>query len=229
MAVIVGANGSRGDWLTVALDTSTGRITAGLTPTAALPALGFDVLGIDIPIGLPESGEREAEPLARAFVGPRRSSVFPPPITCALRSSTRAEACAVTQAVDGRRVGVQAFALFPKICQVVDLLQAHPQLAARTYEVHPEVSFRAWAGQPMHYHKRTFLGKQERQDLIAREFGPNVFASLREDSAVRLPEDDVADAFAALWSAGRILKGVASRLPDHTVVDATGFPMNIWY
>lgn len=105
----------------------------------------------------------------------------------------------------------------------------YPQLAARTYEVHPEVSFTAWGGQHMAHHKRTSLGKQERQMLIARQFGPNVFSGLRADSAVRLPEDDVADAFAALWSADRIRRGVASRLPDHTVLDASGFPMNIWY
>jgi predicted RNase H-like nuclease len=81
----------------------------------------------------------------------------------------------------------------------------------------------------MRHHKKTPLGKQERQELIARDFGSNVFARLCAGSPVRLPEDDVADAFAALWSADRILRGAASRLPPEIVPDVLGFPMNIWY
>jgi predicted RNase H-like nuclease len=229
MAVLVGANGSRGDWLTVTLDTASRKMRASITPTSALPALGYDVLAIDIPIGLTDSGPREADRLARAFVGPRRNSVFPSPIRSALRCATRSEASAVTQAADGRRVGAQAFGLFPKICQVVDLLLGSEQLAARTYEVHPEVSFTAWAGHPMQHHKRTSSGKVERQELISRALGASVFAELRSGSTTPLPDDDLADALAALWSAGRILRGAAFKLPDDIARDALGFPMNIWY
>jgi predicted RNase H-like nuclease len=230
MPVIVGADGSGANWVTVTLDTVTGKVAPDLIPTAALPTLGCDVLAIDIPIGLPESGSREADRRARSFIGIRRSSVFPPPISAALPCRTRAEACAITQGVDGRRVGVQAFALFSKIREVVNLLEAHAQFAPRVYEVHPEVSFTAWAGhQPMRHHKKTASGKDERQQLIAREFGSDAFVSLRQGSSARLPEDDLADAFAALWSARRILDGVAVRLPDQLLLDAAGFPMNIWY
>lgn len=229
MATLVGADGYKEDWLTLSLDTATGEIKAAVTATADLLVLSFDALAIDIPIGLPDSGSREADRLARAFVGPRRSSVFPSPIRPALRCSTRPEACTITNAINGNRVGVQAFALFPKIAQVVDLLQAHPELAARTYEVHPEVSFRQWAEEHMRHYKKSPAGKQDRQALIAAEFGPDVFARLQRESPVRLPDDDLADAFAALWSAKRIFEGDAARLPGHIVPDAAGFPMNIWY
>ena len=229
MATIVGADGYKKDWLAVSLDTSTGEVTAAVMPTADLPALSYDVLAIDIPIGLPETSSREAESLARDFVGPRRSSVFPTPIRPALRCSTRPEACSITHAINGKKVGVQAFALFPKIEQIVDLLEAHPQLATRTYEVHPEVSFRAWAEKPMAHYKKSVAGKQERQALIAREFGTEVFARLQRESSIRLPDDDLADAFAALWSAKRIFAGSVAKFPDRIVPDAMGFPMNIWY
>jgi predicted RNase H-like nuclease len=229
MAVLVGANGSRGDWLTIRLDSSTGQIAAAITPTELLPSLEFDVLAIDIPIGLADAGERAADRLARKFVGPRRSSVFPSPILPALRCSSRAEASAVTKEIDGRSVAAQAFGLYPKICGVRDLLQRDPHLAQRTLEVHPEVSFAAWASQHLQHHKKTPLGKQERLALIARDFGSEVFQRLQLGSRPRLPDDDVADAFAALWTADRIARGAASHLPAELIVDSTGISMNIWY
>ena len=229
MPVLVGANGSRGDWLALRLDTATGQLTADVLPTAALPLLRFDVLAIDIPIGLSDAGERLADRLARKFVGPRRSSVFPSPVLPALRCPTRAEASAATRQADGRSVGAQAFGLYPKVCAVRDLLQAKGDLAQRTFEVHPEVSFTAWGGHPMERHKKHPEGKHERLALITRDFGTRVIDELRTTSPRRLPDDDVADAFAALWTADRIARGVAARLPDEIVLDRTGIPMNIWY
>jgi len=41
--------------------------------------------------------------------------------------------------------------------------------------------------------------------------------------------DDIADAFAALWSAERLLAGTAQRLPEAPVHDSYGLPMHIWY
>ena len=51
-----------------------------------------EVVAIDIPIGLSESGPRPADEAARAFVGLRRSSVFPTPIREALQAPTYQEA-----------------------------------------------------------------------------------------------------------------------------------------
>ena len=36
----------------------------------------LDAVAIDIPIGLPDKGRRKADELAKAAIGPRRSSVF---------------------------------------------------------------------------------------------------------------------------------------------------------
>jgi len=43
---------------------------------------------IDIPVGLPDTGSREADSVARKFIGPRASSVFPCPIRLALEATT---------------------------------------------------------------------------------------------------------------------------------------------
>jgi predicted RNase H-like nuclease len=229
MAVLLGADGCGRDWLVVRHDTATAHTSAFLSTTQDIAHLDFDVLAIDIPIGLPEAGRRPADARARTLVGPRRSSVFPSPIRPSLYATTREEACQITQAADGRRVGVQSFAILPKIRAVIELLQANPQLASRVFEVHPEVSFAAWAGHPLLHNKKRAAGKQERQQFIAGEFGPTMFTALREALPAGVAADDLADAFAALWSARRIHERAALRLPDEAVVDATGRPMEIWY
>lgn len=233
MAVIVGADGCRDGWVVVKLDTATSKPTADWITTQAISRLDFDVLAIDVPIGLPDVGSRQADLCARQFLrAPRASSVFPAPIRPALKATTRAEASTITQAADGRKVGVQAFAIQPKICAVDEILQTHAQLVHRVFEVHPEVSFAAWAGRAMEYKKKSAAGKQERQRLIAAQFEPGTFTALRESlraRQLRVPADDLADSFAALWSALRVHSGSALSFPSDAARDSTGLPMHIWY
>jgi predicted RNase H-like nuclease len=42
-------------------------------------------------------------------------------------------------------------------------------------------------------------------------------------------DDDILDAFAALWTAERITSGVAVTLPENKPLDSTGLPMRIVY
>lgn len=85
-------------------------------------------------------------------------------------------------------------------------------------------------GQPSHEAPKSVSeGQQERQALIDNHFGSGVFAAVQAASKVRLPVVDLADAFAALWSAARILESKARRLPDELCVDADGLPAHIWY
>jgi predicted RNase H-like nuclease len=98
------------------------------------------------------------------------------------------------------------------------------------FEVHPEVSFAAWLGSPLRYAKRHPGGRAQRLDLIAAHFGESAFATVESQVAgQKVERDDIADAFAALWSAQRLLAGTASRLPDEDRFDELGVPMHIWY
>ena len=42
-------------------------------------------------------------------------------------------------------------------------------------------------------------------------------------------DDDIADAFAALWTARRIVAGIARSLPDVPSLDRAGLPMRMVY
>lgn len=63
--------------------------------TVAYAAPDAEVVAIDIPIGLPESGWRAADEAARSALGARRSSVFMTPPRVALSAATYAEGSAL--------------------------------------------------------------------------------------------------------------------------------------
>lgn len=213
------------------MDTSDSDLSAHVLTTAELAAFDYDFAAIDVPIGLPDRGSRRADQAARVKLGwPRCASVFPTPIRPALRATSWEEACDITATVDGRRVPRQTFAILPKIREIDGLLQANAGLHHRLLEVHPELSFAAWAGTPMVHRKKSAAGRQSRQELIAQLYGPNEFSRL---AAIlrgnHFGSDDLADAFANLWTARRVQAGTASRLPAEPAFDSTGLPMHMWY
>lgn len=190
----------------------------------------LQLVAIDVPIGLPDQGARAADRLVRAALGePRRRSVFPCPVRPALSARSWEEACAQTQAIDGRRVSKQTYAILGKVVEADAFVRSDPWARRVVYEVHPELSFARWAGAPMSHGKKTPAGRRERRQLVAATFGPSVFDTLRTSiRGHRIGSDDLSDALAAAWSAARILSGHAERLPKERVLDTEGVPMAIW-
>lgn len=225
MRPCAGVDGARGGWVFV-LDVG-GMLTSGLVLDLAslVRELPSDTLiAIDIPIGLPETHPREADGLARKELGPRRSSVFPAPARVTLAATDYRDACARSFARSGRKLSRQAFHLLPKIREVDVALRSDAALRARTFEVHPEVSFAEIHGSPLASPKRRAAGRVERLALV-RSLHPDPLALL---PAGAVAKDDLLDAFAALWSAKRMAAGVARSLPASILRDAEGLPMAIW-
>jgi predicted RNase H-like nuclease len=191
------------------------RAIAG--PTGDFPA------AIDMPIGLPDAGSRRADKLARAAVGPRRSSVFLTPVRAALESADHPTATAVNQKVTGAGVSAQAFALRRKLLEV-DAWVRHARI--KVVEVHPEVSFAALAGRPLPESKRTWTGVIGRRRLLA-----DAGIVLEDDlgpAGSAAAVDDVLDAAIAAWTARRVARNEAQPLPDPPEVFSDGIPSAIW-
>jgi predicted RNase H-like nuclease len=226
---IAGIDGCQSLWLAIAHVPGSTSFVAQLLATSELPTQPWTLAAIDIPIGLPDSGAREADGAARKLIGPRASSVFPCPIRPALDATSWQEACAITYRHNGHRISKQTFAILPKI-RAVDECVRSTDLRQRLFEIHPEVSFASWQGAPILYAKKDVRGQEQRRALIAGHFGPEAFASVvAQISARSVAADDIADAFAALWSAERLFAGTAQRLPSVSAIDSYGLPMHIWY
>lgn len=161
-----------------------------------------EVVGVDIPIGIPDAGTRPADEAARRFVGPRASSVFTTPLRRVLEAETYADARAVATELTGKSISAQAYALRRRILELDEYAHADE----RVIEVHPEVSFRELAHRPLLSKHRTD-GLAERRALL-EQAGIEV-----PPSVPRLKEPDLLDATVAAWSARRYARGEALPLP----------------
>ena len=194
---VAGVDGCKGGWLAAILEDH--RVEFQLCPDfSSVLSLDAEVIGVDIPIGLPHSRPRRADLLARAFVGARWPSVFLTPSRAVLEARTHAEATALAVELTGKGVSQQAFALRHRILEVDELAADD----GRVIEVHPEVSFRALAGRPL-------PSKHTPDGLIARR----ALLHLDPDSVRRSLEKDALDALVVAWTAQRVAAGEAKTLP----------------
>jgi predicted RNase H-like nuclease len=233
MPWVAGVDGCRAGWVRVSRELASGELRLDAIPSEreiVTREPRARVIALDIPIGLPERGSRECDLRARAVLGrPRGSSVFPAPLRSALEAATHDEASAITEAIDGRRMSIQAFAILPKVRAIDELLAMSPEARQRVREVHPELSFWAWNDRSsLRHSKRAAAGARERLALAERWLGRDLLPRLRGSHSKReIGDDDVLDAIAALWTAHRIARGAAETLPRSPLRDRRGLPMQI--
>ena len=181
------------------------------------------VIAIDIPIGLPDTGRRQADLLTRQAVGPRWASVFMTPVRPAVEAGDYASASVLSRRLAGEGISRQAFALQPKILQVDRWAR---QARHRVVEVHPEASFAQLAGTVLRSRKSTWAGIAQRRRLLA---GAGI--DLPEDlgpAGEKAGVDDVLDAAVAAWTALRVLRGQARPRPDPPEEFSDGLASAIW-
>ncbi len=225
MTVVIGVDGCERGWVFV-------RLEDGAFASAALherfadgvaAAVDAAVIGVDMPIGYPPepTRRRAADVEARAMLKGRTSSVFLIPPRDILAEQDWATANARSRALTGWGLSQQIFAIAKKILEVEPVAAED----VRVHEVHPEVSFHALAGRPL-ASKRQWNGHAERRALLAAA-GIWIPGALGEVGTVAA--DDILDAGAAAWSAGRIAAGEAVSLPSPPERDVAGRPIAIWY
>jgi predicted RNase H-like nuclease len=234
MTTIVGADGCRAGWLCIFEELPSGRLgskTFGSIEELFAAAPAIEILAIDIPIGLTDAYGRQCDVAARRLLGPKRgASVFPAPIRPALHAATYAAACAASSGAQGRKLSKQSWAIYPKIRELDDFLGRRTELHERIFEVHPEVTFAAWSGGPIIASKKSTDGFASRHALVRRHFGDDAYDTVRARyKRNEVANDDILDAFAALWTAERIQCRAARSLPPQPPIDSAGMPMRIVY
>jgi predicted RNase H-like nuclease len=184
-----------------------------------LDGIGASVVGIDMPLGLLESGWREADRAARGLLGPRRSSVFPIPPRAVWAQASYQAANQRCRELTGRGFSIQAWGLRAKLHEAdrYRLTCGHP-----LYEVHPELAFSAMAGTSLVHSKHTAAGRDLRRELLGR-------AGIVLPRVPRAPVTDTLDAAAVAWSAWRIATGQAVVIPGRPQRDDQGREIAIRY
>lgn len=232
MNVIAGVDGCKAGWLSISQDIGQGTIRSSLHADAqSLLECGLSpvMIAIDIPIGLTDRGDRSCDQMARTLLGKRASCVFTAPSRNVLAAETHEEASAIRFRTEGKKVPIQAWSIFRKIRKISEALT--PKHQNRVREVHPELCFMAWNdGVPIPYGKKSAQGKEIRGRLVAAAFGGDAYSLVRRQHSRRdVADDDIYDAFAALWTARRIYNGTAKVIPERPPKDSLGLRMEMWF
>ena len=226
MTQVAGVDGCPKGWIAIVLkDGHFARAEFAPTFAELLSVLAdAQIIAVDIPIGLPDGPDpRAADFEARKRLGRRRSSVFTTPPRVVLEASSYRKANRLSKQRFDRGISTQSYALRKKIFEV-DVCAAEDD---RIYEVHPEVCFTQMNGEPLTHSKKSWHGQATRLRLLA-----NAGITIPDDlgDVGKIPPDDIIDAAAAAWSAGRIANGNAGCLgtPTH---DGKPNPSagRIWY
>jgi predicted RNase H-like nuclease len=227
---VLGVDACRAGWAGIALVGGEARayFAPGIRELADRAAADgpLQVIAIDIPIGLADTGRRGADVLARKELEGRWPSLFIAPVRAAVEAAGYQAAAAENRRLAGEGLSRQAFALRAKILDVDQWLQAGSPVPARVVEAHPELSFAAMAGAPLRSRKNTWAGAVQRRTLLAQ-------AGIVLDGDLGLAGeqagvDDVLDAAAAAWTARRVSHGSARCLPPSPEVFSDGIPAAIW-
>ena len=200
---VAGVDMAGGGWAVVVLEGDSVVDAFRSESFAEALLVDAEVVGVDIPIGIPDSSPRPADVEARRFVGARASSVFPTPVRAVLEAPTYADARQIAVELTGKSVSAQSYGLRHRILEVDE----HARRDERVIEVHPEVSFSELAHRPLLSKRRTD-GLAERRELL-EEAGIDV-----PESVPRIAEPDLLDATVVAWSARRYARGKAVPLPD---------------
>ena len=231
----VGVDRSGGSWLGVAFDATgfdhaavfdeIGELWQRYEETAAL-------ILVDVPVGLLESGseERQCDKLAREILDADRAVVTPP-----VREATRKRRYPVAKRVNERKAGQplskRAFEMSDGISAVDSLLRNVPEAKATFRESHPEVCFRAFAGDPLEHQKTTAAGYAERMRTLANfdaNAPPTVQAAAEATAGAEIDVEDVLNAVVLAYTA-HPGPGSLRTLPPDPPLDPAGLPMEIVY
>jgi predicted RNase H-like nuclease len=185
---LAGIDGCRSGWIYATSD--------GVNVMTRLRLDDYDLIGIDMPIGLTDDGPRRCDVEARKFLGRRGSSVFPSPPRSCLTCTDYQSAHSTARLTTGRGISVQTYNIMAKIVAIDLLITAADH--HRVIEVHPECSFKMLNNNRDLPSKRTVEGQTIRRELLGEHF-TGISSHPPSGAAI----DDVLDAYAVLWSVRR--------------------------
>jgi predicted RNase H-like nuclease len=231
----VGSVARDGVWLAVAYT------EAGYDHTAVLDGVGelwtryeddAERIAVDVPIGLESStAPRPNEREAREVLGERSSAIVPAPVREATRKQRYRTAGRVHERKTDTELSRRAFERARLVNAVDDFLTTIDEARPVFLEAHPELCYRAFAGEPMANPSDIASGYAERMRTLAefdRDGPPTVQSVAEATTGNRVPIPAVLDAVALALTV-RPGPGELRSLPADPPSDAEGLPMRYVY
>ena len=233
MAIVTGADWGRGVYVVARVDLDRMDVEMSTVPSAEeLIRFPCDLLAVDMPIGLSETGPRPCDAAARTRIPGRKSSVFNVPVRGVLNAASYAEASARSRELTGQGLSPQSHGFMRHIREMDAALRAADAATReRVWEIHPEVSFAELSGgATLVAAKKTDEGAKLRIEALGNWLWPaRIEAALSALPTKLAARDDILDALAAAWTATRLLRDEGRTVTEGIPRDATGLRMTIAY
>ena len=240
--IAIGLDGCRGGWVLVTLNPSAAPTVTAIRSIEELRNLDFDSAAIDIPIGLPEKGNRDCDMSARKYLGEHTSRVFIGVrrglLACGPFDNEKHRAANdYLSARDEPGVAIQLWNILPKVLQVDDAMRSDAGLCKKVRESHPELVFRRLNNDEPVVRKKEPEGASKRVELL-RQQGLGIaetwlarqvrreLTDLIQQPRMSVSSDDILDACACAIAARDLASCVPAGEPPR---DAHGLPMQIWF
>ncbi len=222
----LGIDGCRAGWIAAWIDAGRMRGFTVVRHVEQLPRLDDAMVFIDIPIGLPDSGDRECDVAARKQLGAAWPRVFIGLRRPLLRFKDYDAAKAWAKS-DGKGLAIQAFCILSKVAEIDGAMS--PARQERVRESHPELVFqRLNGGTPLDSKKKPH-GLRARRGLLERHGFTEVACWLERLRGTGAKPDDLYDACALALAAEDAIAGRARRVDCAMAADAKGLRMEMWY
>lgn len=226
----LGVDGCRGGWIACILDH--GELL--LKRFDSLEALvdcypEFDAFLIDMVIGLRSSANQlRPDDLARKQLESRASTIFPVPCRQAVYEESEEEQKQANIQVLGKSLAKQSISIIPKIRELDEFLERHPEYRNRILESHPELVFSRLRGSVVWTRKREFTGFMERVNILDRYLSGKFLTGLWEKAKeFKCNPDDLLDAVCLAVTAVLSAHGMCETIPENPEPDDKGLYMKM--
>lgn len=189
-------------------------------------------IAIDVPVGLEAAtAPRPNERAAVAHLGDRRGAVVPAPVREAARKQRYATAARVHERKTGRDLPEAAFERVRAVATVDEFLTAIDDARDVVVEAHPDLCYRAFAGDPPTEPPDVAAGYADRMATLAAfdvDAPPTVQSVAEATAGHDIPIPAVLDAVALALTV-RPGPGDLRTLPADPPTDEAGLPMQYVY
>lgn len=218
----IGVDGCRGGWIACILDHGElllKRFDSLEALTDCYPE--FDAFLIDMAIGLRSNANQlRPDDLARKELESRASTIFPVPCRQAVYEESEEEQKQANIRVLGKSLAKQSISIIPKIRELDEFLEEHPEYRNRILESHPELAFARLRGSVVRTRKKEYTGFMERVNILDRYLPGKTLTGFREKAKeFKCNPDDLLDAVCLAVTVALSAYGMCETIPENPEPD----------
>lgn len=226
----IGVDGCRGGWIAAVLDHGDLRLESYESINSLIERYpSFDAFLIDMAIGLRNRPDQvRPDDAARKELGAKGSSVFPIPSRDAVYAKGEEAQKETNLQTLGKSLAKQSLAIIPKIREVDEFLNGHPEYKNRILESHPEVDFARLNGSVLMSRKKEEPGPYERISILSEFLGKEELSGIYgKAKELKCNQDDLIDAICLAVTGALYTHGQCETIPEKPEPDENGLLMQL--